>query len=423
MKILYVSQFFKPERVAAAFRAYDNAKIWCENGDDVTIFTGYPNFPTGKLFEGYNIKILDEEKIDGIRVLRSKIAIKENTNKINRIINAISFLLFGIYNILFNHKVIGKNYDIVLGTSGTILAPIIAYIFSIINNIPFILEIRDITYIQMLAVYNGKETILYKLVKWLEIFLCKKAKKIVVVTNGFKEELVDAGVDLDKIEVIHNGINTKEINISKNSNSKEIIFSYMGNIGASQNLKNIIDIFNSISIESNLKKLIIIGDGAKKEEIKNYIRKGKFKNILVKDGMDINELEKYYDISDLCIVSLNNNKFFENTVPSKIFQIMGRGKSIIFFGPKGEASDIISNVDYRFIFTDVNRESIIEKINRNIYEIDDIKEYLRKKGECFRVLAEEKYDRIYLALKYREILKDISTIYKGEKNESSFSNR
>ena len=66
MKILYISQFFKPERVAAAFRAYDNAKVWNEVGEEATIFTGYPNFPTGKLFEGYKIKLLSEEKIDGI---------------------------------------------------------------------------------------------------------------------------------------------------------------------------------------------------------------------------------------------------------------------------------------------------------------------------------------------------------------------
>ena len=69
MKVLYISQFFKPERVAAAFRAYDNAKIWSKMGHEVTIFTGYPNFPTGKLFDGYNIKMLEEENIDEIRVL------------------------------------------------------------------------------------------------------------------------------------------------------------------------------------------------------------------------------------------------------------------------------------------------------------------------------------------------------------------
>lgn len=404
MKILYVSQFFKPERVAAAFRAYDNAKIWTEEGDDVAIFTGYPNFPTGKLFDDYNIKLLDEEIIDGMRVLRSKILIKENTSKINRIINALSFLFFGIYNLIFNRKVIGEKFDIVLGTSGTILAPIIAYIFSKINKIPFVLEIRDITYIQILAVYNGKKTILYKIVRWLELFLCKRAKKIVVVTNGFKKELINAGINPNKIAVIHNGINTKEINVSKINNQEEITFSYMGNIGASQNIKGIIDIFNSISIENYMKKLIIIGDGAKKDEIKKYITENKFKNIIVKDGMSQNQLEEYYDVSDLCIVSLNNNEFFKNTVPSKIFQVMGRGKNVIYFGPEGEASEIISKVDDSFVFTEKNNEVIVGKINRIINEKRNVKSYLKDTGFKFRNFVEDNYDRNELTKNYRKLL-------------------
>lgn len=408
MNILYVSQFFKPERVAAAFRAYDNAKVWSNNGDTVTIFTGYPNFPTGKLFDGYNIEMLSEEKIDGIRVLRSKVTIKENTSKINRIMNALSFLVFGVYNIIFKRKYIGKDYDIVLGTSGTILAPIIAYIFSIINKIPFVLEIRDITYIQMLAVYKGKETILYKLVKWLELFLCKKAGKVIVVTNGFKKELTNAGIDSDKIEVIYNGINTKEIDISNTNNSKEIVFSYMGNIGASQNLQNIIDIFNNIRIDNYDKKLIVIGDGAQKEAIRRYIKDNNLNSIIVKDGMSPEELEKYYDMSDLCIVSLNNTEFFKNTVPSKIFQIMGRGKNVIYFGPKGEASQIIFNSGTSFIYTDNDIKSIVKNINNDLGNILDIKANLMKQGQNNREYIINNFCRNTLSEKYRKILNELS---------------
>lgn len=409
MKILYVSQFFKPERVAAAFRAYDNAKIWSEQGEEVTIFTGYPNFPTGKLFEGYKINMLHDEKVDGIRVLRSKMLIKKNTSKINRIINALSFLVFGIYNIIFNRKIIGSNFDIVLGTSGTILAPIIAYVFSIINKTSFVLEIRDITYIQMLAVYKGKKTILYKIVRQIELFLCNKASRVIVVTNGFKKELVDSGIDCNKIKVIHNGVDINTIgtiNTNKYKKSNEFVFSYMGNMGASQNLLDIIDIFNSIEIKDYSKKLILIGDGAKKQEINRYIKENELKNIIVKNGMAPEKLEEYYDVSDLCIVSLNNNEYFKNTVPSKIFQIMGRGKSIIYFGPQGEASSIISNVDENFIFCESNKNEIIDSLNMKFKEIDNIKEYLSECGEAFKKLVEEKYDRGYLANKYKETLYD-----------------
>ena len=49
MKILYFSQFYKPESIAPSFRATENSKIWAEMGNEVTVFTGYPNYPTGKI--------------------------------------------------------------------------------------------------------------------------------------------------------------------------------------------------------------------------------------------------------------------------------------------------------------------------------------------------------------------------------------
>ena len=127
--------------------------------------------------------------------------------------------------------------------------------------------------------------------------------------------------------------------------------------------------------------------------------------------MSPEELEKYYDMSDLCIVSLNNTKFFENTVPSKIFQIMGRGKCILFLGPSGEASSIISNVDNTFIFTENNIDKIVDSLQK-IIDRDGFKTYLENKGKEFRVLVEEKYDRNLLAEKYINILNDCNKIDK-----------
>ena len=123
--------------------------------------------------------------------------------------------------------------------------------------------------------------------------------------------------------------------------------------------------------------------------------------------MQPEELEEYYKISDFCIVSLNNNEFFKNTIPSKVFQIMGRGKNIIYFGPEGEASSIISNVDDALIFTEETFDCIVGKINKFINERVGLKEYLYKRGEKFIEVVVTNYDRNNLAEKYEKILLDL----------------
>lgn len=412
MRILYFSQFFYPERVAAAFRSFENSILWKESGCSVTVFTAYPNFPTGVLFDGYETKLMTEELIDDIRVLRSKIIIRENKNKIDRILNAFSFLFFGLINIVLNKDKIGKNYDIVLGTSGTLLTPVIAYIYSRLNRIPFILELRDLTYKQILAVYSNKKNILYYLVKFIELFLCKKASKIVVVTEGFKQDLIKEGIPAHKIEIIMNGVNLNKIKnesimISTENKSRELVFSYMGNLGSSQNLIEVIRIFNNINITDYDKKLIIIGDGAEKRNIIEYIQRNNISNVLLLDGMSQEKLEEFYKISDFCIVSLNNNIHFQHTIPSKIFQIMARKKNILFFGPEGEASEIISKVDENYIFTSTNIEQIIKELNHKLNSIDDLESYLKNTGEKYYQLVKNSYDRVYLAQKFLNLMTSI----------------
>lgn len=416
MKILYVSQFYYPERAAGAFRATDNSIIWSKNNHDVTIFTSYPNFPSGKIFRGYSNKLISKDKYKGVNLLRNKIIAIKNTSKVNRAISSVSFVFYSLFNMIFNSEKIGKEYDIVLGTSGTILAPIIAYIYSKVNKIPFILELRDITYTQILAVYDNKKTLIYYIAKAIEIYLCKKASKIVVVTNGFKSKLIEDGISGDKITVIPNGAIVEEDKVYSNCLDKDkIIFSYIGNIGGSQNLKRVIDVFNNIKINNKEKELIIIGDGGKKDVIKSYIYEKGISNITLLEGMDYNDLDMYYNKSHFCVVSLNNNEKFIDTIPSKIFTIMSKQRAILFLGPKGEASKIIKDSGCGLVYNSKNYKEIANHISEtiNAYIKEDKLELIVKKyGILGYEFVYNNYNRLNLAKKYLNLMKEAIKNYK-----------
>ena len=109
MRILYFTSFYEPETMAASFRATENAKIWKKMGHRVNIFTGYPNYPLGKIYDGYTPKLMSREVLDGIGIIRSKLIVKPNTSLFNRLQNALSYYLFGLANIIINSKKIGKH--------------------------------------------------------------------------------------------------------------------------------------------------------------------------------------------------------------------------------------------------------------------------------------------------------------------------
>lgn len=419
MEIFYVTQLFYPEATAGAFRAYENAELFTTEGNNVTILTTFPNYPKGEIYDGYEPKLLDEEYIDDIHIFRSFVIAKPMASKVARLIMYLSFPVSALINIfILNRRKFKDHYDIVLASSGPLFAPIIGLLFARTKKLPFVLEIRDLTYKQILATKFSNKGIGYSLVKKWELYLCKKANLIVTLTNGFKNDLISEGIDKDKIAVIPNGIETGKVGqvlineeIAYGKASNEIIISYFGTIGVSQDLSLIIDLARIIQRRDSNIKFLFIGEGADKERLINYAKKYEVNNVIFLDGMSEKELEKYYSISDYCLVVLRNNKFFKNTIPSKIFQIMGRKKPIIFIGPDGEASDIVEDAKAGICFHNTDDIELLGKdITDFVYSNIARKNAIGQNGYNYVV---EYYNRKILCKKYIKLLENIKHEEKG----------
>lgn len=403
MKVLYFSQFYTPESIAPSFRATENSKIWADMGNDITVFTGYPNYPTGKIFDGYNPVLLSEEIINNVRVLRSKLVAKPNTSIIKRLENALSYFFFGLVNIVGNNRKIGKDYDVVLGTSGVIFNAWLAEIYARLLHLPFVFEIRDITYVQMKATGKSSHSLTVLGMKWLEMHLCKKAKKVVVVTNGFKKTLIEDGIPEAKIEVITNGVDVQECKDAYNL-EKKFIMSYFGTLGISQNICDTFEYGETISSVIAEFEYLIIGEGAQKDEIQRKVESTGSSFIKMLPGMKSEELEPYYNDTQLSIVTLKKSDNFKYTLPSKLFQIMGRGIAVLFIGPDGEAAEIIRKYHTGIALTGTKEQDI--QILKDFFMKNNWREELKKMGSNGRIAVEKNYSRRKLAEDYISILQD-----------------
>lgn len=406
MKILLISNFFWPENVAAAFRAFENGKNWAKE-NDVTIFTGNPNYPLGKLYKGYSNKLIEIENYEKMRILRSKILVLPNKNFIYQGLNSLGFLFFGFLNLLVNLKKIGKN-DVVIGTSGQILTPLLALVYSRLKNIPFVLELRDISFIQMLALGKSEKALSYKLLKWLELYLCKKASLVVVVTNGFKEELITYHVPKNKIVVIPNGVEINEEDVDEkkviNLENSKIKISFFGNFGKSQNIIETLKLLENFYDEI---EILLIGAGKEREKILEFIQTNKKIKIEILNSMSQSDLENYYKTTDICLVTLSNNKLFKNTIPSKIFQNAKRKKANLYIGPESEGSHIIEKGDMGYVVLLDKEIEVKNKLKKIFEEIKLNKNILKIKGENGYKFIIKNYNREILAKKYMKYLQEI----------------
>lgn len=402
MNILYVTQFYHPELTAGAFRAYDNAVCWSKNGENVTVFTGFPNYPAGKIYDGYNVKLLQEEIIGGVHIVRSKIYIKQNKTFFSRILNMGSFLFWGIVNFIFNGRKVGKNFDVVLGSSGPIFAALLAWLYASFHRLPFVFEIRDITYRQLIATGKSKSSFSVKLMKKFELFLCRRAKRVVVVTNGFKDVLSTDGIDESKIVVITNGVDISPSTEEKAVNNG-VHLSYFGTLGISQRIDETFPYAAEIAKSQNNFTYQIIGEGAQRGTIEALLSNGGYPYIELLHGMTPEELELYYKQTNLSVVTLAKSEDFKYTLPSKLFQIMGRGIAVLFIGPDGEAADIVRKYHAGIVLCGTLQEDF--QVLRNFFAQPYYQKQLYMMGQNGYKAVAHCYDRKRLAADYLDLLR------------------
>lgn len=340
MRILYVTQFYFPESNACSFRVTDHSRIWQELGNEVSVYTAWPCYPAGILFDGWKVRGFSEESRDGLRVLRNGLVIKPNTSFFNKAICGVTFMFRGWVNLFLHKSDIGRNYDVVLTTSGTVFAGMLGCFVARRLRLPFVVEFRDIAYVQMAATGTDERSWKVRLMRRLELSLARFADEVVVLTESFKDALVSEGIPAEKIDVVPNGADIVSCD-HEWSKVGCLRLGYFGTMGISQDVSGSLDLLASLSRSGVDVSYLLIGEGAARSKVEEDVTSGDYSFVDLRHGVSIKELEPCYSQVDMTVVSLQRSEGFSGTIPSKIFQSFARGVPVLFCGPEGEAARMV----------------------------------------------------------------------------------
>lgn len=344
MHILFLTDNFPPEGNAPATRTYEHAREWVKSGHKVTIITGAPNFPEGKVFNGHSNNWYSKSYLEGIEVRRVKTYITANEGFIKRILDFVSFMFTSFIAGLFV-----KKPDIIVGTSPQFFTSVSAWALSAVKFKPFVFELRDIWPASITAVGAMKDSFAIKMLEKLELFLYKRADSIISVTNAFKRELIERGVDGEKIDVVLNGVDLstyqpadeKDNELSNKYNLQgKFVAGYIGTHGMAHGLENIISVAEQLKGHDNI-RFIFAGGGAARKKVVDLVSQHKLSNVVLIDRQPKEMMPKVWSLCDVSLVPLVNNDLFKTVIPSKIFECMGMGIPTIMSVPEGEATQII----------------------------------------------------------------------------------
>ncbi|HIQ27555.1 MAG TPA: glycosyltransferase WbuB [Sulfurovum sp.] len=402
MKLLFLSDNFPPESNAPASRTYEHCKEWVKEGVEVTVITCNPNFPYGKVYEGYKNKLYQTEVIDGIKVIRVWSYMTENKGAIKRILDYVSYAIGAFIAGLF------VKTDLIIATSPQLFTALGGCALAKVRRKPWIFELRDLwpEGIKDTGAIKNKK-ILNFLTK-MEMCLYRQATHIIAVTNGLKENLSSRGINTDKIDVVTNGANlelfqakekNKEI-LSSLGLEDKFIFGYIGTHGLAHGLEFIIDCIQEIKDEKI--HFLFIGTGAKKQATVVLAEKLGLKNVTFLDPVSKNEVVEYISIIDVALVPLTKTDIHASLIPSKIFESASMRKPILL-GVEGEAKQIIETHNAGMAFEPENKETFLAGVDRLAHD----KVYYHELQNGCDTLAEH-FSRKSLASKMLQVLDKIS---------------
>lgn len=398
MKILFLTDNFPPEVNAPASRTYEHCREWVRLGHEITVITGFPNFPQGRIYPGYKNQLIKQELMDGIQVIRVWTYITANEGFLKRTLDYISFALSGFIASLRIPT------DIIIATSPQFFTATAGWLSHRIKRTPWIMEVRDLWPESIKTVGAMDDGVVLRLFEKLELKLYQSTKLIVSVTDSFKRVIVSRGISSEKIQVIKNGVDLSQF--QKQSKDAELrrllgidgkfVIGYLGTHGLAHRL----ELFAEWASDFDAQKVhfLFVGDGAGKVNLERAVKKYGARNVTLLPPVPKHQVAAHLACVDAVLVPLRKSDLFKTVIPSKIFESAAMGKPILL-GVDGESREMVEEAGIGLYFEPENRLAFSQVVKRLIND-HQLYETLSHNGGKFA----RQYERSRLAEQMMSII-------------------
>jgi len=297
---------------------------------DVTVITGFPHYNSLQAQPQTSRKFYHEEILNGVRILRTYIYAVLKSVLWQRL------LYHATYNISATVATLqAKKPDIVLADAPTLWSGLPLLVTAILPRVPFIYIVHDIYPDVLVRLGVITSPVLVNMIGRIEHFYYDRSAQISVLSDGFRENLMQKGVSQNKItvipacvdvEFIHPLLKVNDLCKKWRLEGKNVVL-YAGNIGFSQGLEIMLDAAQLLIDHSNI-VFVLVGEGAAKSTLESMAEDMHLSNVLFFSFQPREDVPLVYALADVCLVSLRRNIVAES-VPSKTYSIMASGRPII----------------------------------------------------------------------------------------------
>ena len=401
MRILLVTHYFPPEIGAPQARLSEMARTWAEDGDDVTVLTGMPNHPTGVIPDAYRRAVRRIEHAGPYRVVRTWLYATPNEGFVKKTLGHLSFM---VTSVLLGLRPSGPA-DVVVVSSPTFFSIFSAWVLARVKRAPLVVEVRDLwpAIFVELGVLTNRRVI--AVLEWLELWAYRQAALVVVVSEGFRDDLIRRGVPADKVATIRNGADVERFapggdpapgRARLGAAPGEVVVLYLGAHGISHGLDTVLDA--AALLAGQPIRVALVGEGAERAALVARVEREGLDNVAMHPGVPRDQVPELLAAADIALVPLRDVPLFATFIPSKIFEYLATGTPVVG-AVRGEPAAILAEAGQVVV-----APGDPAALAKAVAELADDPGRRGTMGADGRRAVTERFDRRALARHYRHLL-------------------
>jgi len=330
LKILIVSHYFWPEQ----FRINDLALELKARSHEVSVLTGMPNYPGGKLFDGYSWWKKRRDNMDGVPVYRTPMFVRRQGRGWQLALNYFSFVFFGC--LLGPWYFRQHDFDVIfVYEPSPFTVGIPAILMRRLKKTPLFFWVQDLWPESLSATGAVRSRLVLGAVGGMVKWIYHHCDKVAVQSTGFFSPAIKAGAEQEKIVYFPNWAESLYRPVTLPQSAPErldvpndgFVAMFAGNLGAAQSLETILDAAEMA--KDQLIHWVFLGDGRRRDWMQEQIVSRRLDRVHLLGSYPVEKMPAYFSLADAMLVTLRSDPVMTTTIPGKMQSYLACARPVI----------------------------------------------------------------------------------------------
>lgn len=339
MRVIFLTHYFHPEVGAPQSRLLDLANELSRSGHEVTVLTGFPNYPDGVIQSAYRGRRFQVERLGELRVVRTAVYPAPNRGVGRRLLNHLSFALSAIVG-----AARAGGADVVIAETPPLFTAAAGVLVAALKRAPLVLNVADLWPDAAIQFGALRRPAVIRAARALEGFAYRHADVIAVPTPGLERTLLERGYRAEQLTVVPHGVDPARFPLDPDAHPVPGRVVYCGTIGMGHAVGTLIEAARMLEQADGGHEFLIVGDGAERAELEARARRSGLRKVTFAGRLPRSQLPELLASADVAVATQRDLPLLADALSTKVLEYMAAARPVVA-AASGWTAEVITRAE------------------------------------------------------------------------------